>query len=129
MTTAATIWAMAATGMIVGIGYAGSGLALSILVRLVLSMVLVVERRALGAERQALIEVVFAVNGGKTRIQIEKIMEDFHVQTSINTVETRPDGLLRATVSCRLPRRHHRELLNELAQLPEVRELKELEVK
>src|SRR5262249_46799263 len=27
MTTAATIWAMAATGMVVGIGYAGAGLA------------------------------------------------------------------------------------------------------
>ncbi len=129
MTTAATIWAMAATGMIVGIGYAGSGLALSILVRLVLSMVLVVERRALGAERQALVEVVFAVNGGKTKIQIEKIMEDFHVQTSINTAETRPDGTVRATLPCRLPRLHHREFLNELASLPEVRELKELEVK
>ncbi len=127
MTTAATIWAMAATGMIVGIGHVGAGLGLSVLVRLVLTLVLTVERRALGAERQMLVELVFAANGGKTRIQIEKIMEDFHVESPLNILENRPDGTMRATLPCRLPRRHHRDFLNELARLPEVRELVESE--
>ncbi len=125
MTTAATIWAMAATGMVVGIGYAGAGLGLSVLVRLVLTLVLTVERRALGAERQSLVELVFTANGGKTRVLIEKIMEDFHVESPLNIAETHPDGMVRATLPCRLPRRHHREFLNELARLPEVREIAE----
>jgi len=127
MTTAATIWAMAATGMIVGIGYVGSGLGLSLLVRFVLSVALSFENRALGAQPESRVELVFAANGGKTRIQIEKIMEDFHVVGSLNIGEVRPDGTVRATFQCRLPRSHRREFLNELAGLPEMRELAERE--
>lgn len=125
MTTAATIWAMAATGMIVGIGYAGAGLGLSVLVRLVLTLVLTVEMRALGAKQASLVELVFAANGGKTRIQIEKIMEDFHVEGPLSISEILPDGTVHATLPCCLPRRHHCEFLNELVRIPEVRELSE----
>jgi putative Mg2+ transporter-C (MgtC) family protein len=125
MTTAATIWAMAATGMLVGIGYVGAGLGLSVLVRLVLSGIIAIEQRALGAEQPSLVEVVFTANGGKTKIQIEKIMEDFHIGSPLKISEIRADGTVRATLPCRLPRLHHREFLNELAQIPEVRELTE----
>jgi len=127
MTTAATIWAIAATGMIVGIGYAGAGLGLSLLVRVVLAVALALESRALGAERESRIELVFDVNGGKTRVQIEKIMEDFHMHAPLDAGERAPDGTVRATFQCRLPRRHHREFLNEIAELPAVKELTERE--
>src|SRR5262245_10287071 len=52
MTTAATIWATAATGMIVGIGYAGAGLGLSLLMRFVLAAALAFEVRGLGVIRE-----------------------------------------------------------------------------
>jgi putative Mg2+ transporter-C (MgtC) family protein len=127
MTTAATIWAIAATGMIVGIGYAGAGLGFSLLVRVVLSVVIAFEQRALGAECESVVELVFAANGGKTRIHIEKIMEDFHLPGALKIHEPRAEGTMRATLQCRLPRRHHHEFLDELARLPEVRELTELQ--
>jgi putative Mg2+ transporter-C (MgtC) family protein len=126
MTTAATIWAVAATGMVVGIGYAGAGLGLSLLVRLVLTAALVLETRALGAEQESRIELVFSVNGGKTQVHIEKIMEDFHAGNRLNADEPIADGTARATLRCRLHRRHHREFLNELAKLPDVKTIKEL---
>jgi len=126
MTTAATIWAIAATGMIVGIGYAGAGLGLSLLVRLVLTAALALENRALGAERESRIELAFEVNGGKTRVQIEMIMEDYHVRTALAAGEPAPDGTVRATLHCRLHHRHYREFLNEIARLPEVKTIKEL---
>jgi hypothetical protein len=53
-------------------------------------------------------------------------MEDFHLQRPLNVVGPAPNGNTRALFKCRLPRRHHREFLNELASLPEVKELKEL---
>jgi len=127
MTTAATIWATAATGMIVGIGYAGAGLALSVLVRLVLSTALVFEVRALGDIRECRIDLVFEADGGKTLVQIEKIMEDFHLPASLAAREIASDGMVRATLNCRLPRRHHREFLNEIATLPAVKSLIESE--
>jgi len=73
--------------------------------------------------------LVFEVNGGKTRVQIEKIMDDFHVRSPLEGADPAPDGTVRATFRCRLPRRHHCELLNELAGLSQVRRLTELERK
>jgi len=126
MTTAATIWATAATGMIVGIGHAGAGLGLSILVRLVLTAARALELRALGRIRACRIEIVLEPNGGKTRVQIEKIMEDFHVRSPLKASEPAAAGTVRATFPCRLHRHHHLEFLSELAALREVKELKEL---
>lgn len=126
MTTAATIWATAATGMIVGIGYVGAGLGLSLLVRVVLNAALALESRALGAQRESRIELVFEPNGGKTRIQIERIMEDFHVVSPLVVGDPAADGTVRATLHCRLHRRHHREFLNELSVLREVKGISEL---
>ena len=90
MTTAATVWAIAATGMIVGIGYAGGGLGLSLLVRLVLTAALALESRALRTEQESQVELVFEVNGGKTRVQIEMIMEDFHAGSRLDASEQTP---------------------------------------
>lgn len=126
MTTAATIWAVAATGMVVGIGYAGAGLGLSLLVRFVLSAAVALETRAMGTEQESRIELVFAVNGGKTQVQIEMIMEDFHAGSRLNAGEPEADGTARVTLRCRLHQRHYREFLNELAKLPEVKTIKEL---
>jgi putative Mg2+ transporter-C (MgtC) family protein len=127
MTTAATIWATAATGMIVGIGYVGAGLGLSLLVRLVLTTALAFEDRRSGDARESRVELVFEPNQGKTRVQIEKIMEDFHLRAPLDAGDPAPDGTVRVTFLCRLSRRHRREFLNEIALLPQVKGLKELE--
>jgi putative Mg2+ transporter-C (MgtC) family protein len=126
MTTAATIWAIAATGMIVGIGYAGAGLGLSLLVRVVLTAALALETRGLGTQPESRVELVFEANGGKTQIQIEMIMEDFHAGSRLNAAAPAGDGTVSATLHCRLHPHHHREFLNELARLPEVKTIKEL---
>ena len=125
MTTAATIWAIAATGMIVGIGYGGAGLGLSLLVRLVLTAALALETRTLGTKQDSEVELLFEPNGGKTKVQIEMIMEDFHAGTRLDASEPAADGTVRATLRCRLHPHHHREFLNELAKLPEVRTLRD----
>jgi putative Mg2+ transporter-C (MgtC) family protein len=127
MTTAATIWATAATGMIVGTGYAGAGLGMSVLVRLVLTGVHAWENRHWGGVRASVVEVVFQPDGGKTRVRIEKIMEDYHVAQSLDSGVPVPDGFVSVQIRIRLARRHRREFLNELAVLPEVKGIEERE--
>ena len=124
MTTAATIWAIAATGMVVGIGYAGAGLGLGILVRLVLTVALAFETRLVKSGSESRVELAFEAGGGKTRIKIEKAMEDFHISGPINASESGTDGLVRVALVCQLPRRHLHNFLNEIAGLPEVKEIR-----
>jgi putative Mg2+ transporter-C (MgtC) family protein len=125
ITTAAVIWVTAATGMIVGTGYAGAGLGLSLLVRLLLTGIYMWESRHFGEMRNAIINLVCQPNNGKTRAGVEKIMEEFGVREWESLVQ--PDGLghFRACLKCRLPRRLRREFLYELSVLPGVLELHE----
>src|SRR6185436_15055049 len=106
------------------IGYAGAGLGIGVLIRLVLSALLAWEIRTLGDTKECQIDMVIDPNGGKTRARIEKIMEDFHLRQSLIISGAAPDGIIRASLKCRLPQRHHREFLYDLASLPEVKELK-----
>lgn len=121
MTTAATIWASAAIGMIVGTGHVGAGLGMSVLVRLVLTGALVLEGRALGSVSEVQVELTFDPDRGRSRARIEKIMEEFHVPGSLAPGEPTADGMVRVTLRFRLSRRHRREFLNELAVLPQVK--------
>ena len=126
MTTAATIWGVAAIGMVVGIGHGGGGLGLALLMRLVLSFALRWEGHAVGGEQESRVQLVFDANGGKTRIQIEKVLEDYHISEPLTVDESGADGRVRATFRFRLHRQHGRELLAEIARMPAVTELKEL---
>jgi putative Mg2+ transporter-C (MgtC) family protein len=128
MTTAATIWVTAATGMIVGIGYAGAGLAMSLLTRGVLTGIFVLESRYLGGMDTSQVELVFKSDRGKTRVHLEKIMEDFHVGGFQVVGMPDPNGLVRATIRFRLQRHQRCEFLHELAVLPEVIEINEKQI-
>lgn len=80
----------------------------------------------MGEERESRVLLVFDPNGGKTRVQIEKILDDYHICEPLAVDETAVDGKVRATFRYRLHRRHGRELLDEIARMPAVIELKEL---
>lgn len=122
-TTAATVWMTAATGMTVGAGYAPAGIALSLLTRLALTGIHGIEMRSFGAVRRARIELVYTPDHGKARVRIEKILEDFHVPQDAEHEEGEADGLQRMNFRFEMPRRFSRDMLYQLACLPEVREL------
>lgn len=127
MTTAATVWATAAIGITVGAGYVVGGLAISLLVRVVLVGVLHWEVHHLGGMQSVGVEVVFEPSEGKTRVKIEHLRGEFHVAGQPVTYEALPDGRIRVELELRLPRRHLREFLHEMALLPEVRSIHEQE--
>lgn len=127
MTTAATIWVTAAIGITVGAGFAVAGLGTSLLVRIVLVAVLKWEIHHLGGIQTVGIELEFDPDRGKTRIKMERLREEYRVTGQALSYEKLPDGIVRAQLDLRLPRRHLREFLDELASLPGVHSIHERE--
>ena len=123
-TTAATVWMTAATGMTVGAGYAIAGIGLSLLTRAALTGIFWWESHTIEEGRAADVELVFDPDHGKTRIRIEKILEDFHLTHGVGDSQTTPDGSVRMRFSYHLPQRQRREFLHKLAELPAVRDIR-----
>jgi putative Mg2+ transporter-C (MgtC) family protein len=123
MTTAATIWIMAAMGMVVGAGYALAGLGLSLLVLGVLTIISSWEKRYLGACQPATVVVSFDPAGGKTMVKIEEILADFHVSYAPPDFTNTPEALKQLRLTYCHKHRHHREFLVHLAGFPEVKEI------
>ncbi len=125
MTTAATIWITAAIGITVGTGHVFAGLGTSLLVRIVLVAVLKWEIHHLGGIQSVNIDLEFDPDQGKTRIKVEHLRDTFHVTGQALCYEKLPDGIVRAQLDLRLPRRYLHEFLDALASLPEVRSIHE----
>jgi putative Mg2+ transporter-C (MgtC) family protein len=123
MTTAATIWATAAVGMAAGAGHLAGAISLSLLMRVILTIVQGWELRHFGGMRAVDLEMLFDPDHGKTRIRIDRLRETFRVSAQQINIEPLDDGQMRARIEIRLPRRHLHELLNSLADLPAVKEI------
>jgi putative Mg2+ transporter-C (MgtC) family protein len=85
LTTGATIWTVAAIGVVVGTGYAAAGIVLSLLIFLILTGIRAVESWLVGACSVKKVRVVFRCRHGKTRHRIQGILDDF--QTDPATYE------------------------------------------
>jgi putative Mg2+ transporter-C (MgtC) family protein len=125
ITTAATIWSTAATGMAVGVGYAGAGLALSLGVRGILIGLYWWEHCYIGEVRLSIVEVLFYSDAGKTRIHLEHLAEEFQLPRCLGPVADQGDGTSRVQLRFRLTRRQRIEFLEELANLTQVVEIRE----
>jgi putative Mg2+ transporter-C (MgtC) family protein len=120
MTTAATIWIVAAMGMAIGAGYAPAGIGLALFVRSLLSLVGRWEVNHYGASRAMMVGIVFDPDHGKTEIKLERVLEEFAIATNTIQRSHDPDGHERWVVRFRLAGRHTREFFSELVQIPEV---------
>jgi putative Mg2+ transporter-C (MgtC) family protein len=122
--TAASIWVIAAVGMVAGTGRGGAAIALSFLVLAVLMLVSRVERQMVDVCALSGIRLLFDPAGGKTLLKIEEMLDAHEVRTRPTDVRTTPDGLMEARVTYCPSHRHHREFLGRLAEMPEVKEIR-----
>jgi putative Mg2+ transporter-C (MgtC) family protein len=120
LTSAATIWAMAAVGMTIGAGYAGAGMALSVFVLVMLSVVGTLERRYIGPCRFATLDVSFDPAGGKSLIKMEEIIDEFDSPGMKITHHEIAGNHGSATVRYCCAHQHHREVLARLAEMAEM---------
>ncbi len=134
LTSAATIWAMAAVGMTVGIGYAGAGLALSVFQLGAMLLVGLGEQRYIGPCRYRSAVLTFRTNGGKSAIKIEEVLDEYRFPLGdfsflspsppadpAADIEDPPRGRMRLRYCD--AHRHHREFLAFLAAMPEIEEI------
>lgn len=121
ITTAATIWAVAAMGMVVGAGYPAGGLGVALLILIVLWFVGRIEARLLGGSVEECVEIVFEPEGGKTAVRLALLLEDFGNALIRRETATLDDGRERWELCFRMSARHRRDLLQSLASIREVR--------
>jgi putative Mg2+ transporter-C (MgtC) family protein len=124
-TTAASIWTTAAMGMVAGAGRAGGAVALATVIRVTLTVLHAVEERRLMRLPATVVTLSFHPDHGKTIIRIEKVLVEFEARYALEPAGSHSADLDCVRLRFRLPQRHQRELLAELAGLPQVHEIRE----
>jgi putative Mg2+ transporter-C (MgtC) family protein len=75
ITTAATVWATAGVGMVVGAGYATAGVALSLTILITLAGLKSIEEHLAGPCRMSAVVIRYQSNAGRTRIRIQQALD------------------------------------------------------
>ena len=120
LTTAAIIWMASAIGMAVGAGYVVAGLGLSLLVNRLMVGIFLYETRWHPDLHDIRFVLEYALQGGITRIRMERILVDFELN-SMGTEWSEPsDETGRLTLRVRMARVQLHELLSELVDVPGV---------
>jgi putative Mg2+ transporter-C (MgtC) family protein len=120
ITTAATIWAVAAVGIVVGAGYAIPGLMLSVTIVVVLTLVGRVENRISGPCAMHEVTVVYQPDHGKTRPRLQRVLDQRRYALKVGSERTRDDGLQEMQFSYCTLHREHRGVVSDVADVPGV---------
>ena len=128
LTSAATIWTMAAIGMTLGAGFAGAGVALTVLVLAVLTIIAAWESKYVGLCQFSSLEIYFDPQGGKTAIKIEEVLNEYSIPMNRRTHYPKlENGQGHLTVRYCFCHKYHREFLGQLAEMPEITSMQDAE--
>lgn len=122
LTTGATIWAVAAIGVLVGGGYAAAGLVLTLLVVGMLVAVQTLEHRVLEPCRYTECRIIYKPESGKTRVRLLRVLDDYKIPDLAWQVH-QADELETMTIRYCHYHRGHRSLLFEVVEIPGVVEI------
>jgi putative Mg2+ transporter-C (MgtC) family protein len=120
LTTAATVWATAGVGMIVGAGYPTAGVFLSLTILGTLSTLKTVEERLAGPCRMRRIVVRYQPNAGRTRVRIQQALDG--ARGPLQILDDRSEDA-QITLSYCTTHKEHRAVLNSLADIGMVESL------
>jgi len=120
VTTAATIWLVAAMGMAIGAGHAGAGVGIALLTRGVLSLVNRWESSKLAGASAFTIRLTIDPEAGKTEVKLENLFEQFHVPFKAIQRQPAADGRELWVVQSKLPHWAYHELLMALVEEPKI---------
>ncbi len=120
LTTGATIWAVAAVGVTIGAGYVAAGITFTFLIFFTLDILHRVEWLLSGRCHLQGVSVAYRPGTGKVFPRIQEVLDRFRIpNASTARISTGKDeAVLRFPVCMR--HRHHRTILKELSDIPEV---------
>ena len=117
LTTAATVWATAGVGMVVGAGYATAGVALSLTIIIALAALKGIEDRLAGPCRLRRGVVRYQPNAGRTRVRLQQA---FDAARGPVQVVDHPGEISEITVTYCSAHKEHHALLSSLADIAAV---------
>jgi putative Mg2+ transporter-C (MgtC) family protein len=117
LTTAATVWATAGVGMIVGAGYATAGVALSLTILIALAALKSIEEHISGPCRMSSMVVRYQPNAGRTRVRIQQALDA--AKGPVKAVDS-PGDACELTLTYCAAHKEHRAVLTTLADLSNV---------
>jgi putative Mg2+ transporter-C (MgtC) family protein len=119
LTTAATVWATAGVGIIVGAGYATAGVGLSITILIALAALKSIEERLTGPCKLRRVTVRYQSNSGRTRVRLQQVLDAGRgpIQVADRTAE---DGTPELVLVYCSAHKEHRALLNSIADVSNV---------
>jgi putative Mg2+ transporter-C (MgtC) family protein len=120
VTTAATIWLVAAMGMAIGAGHAGAGIGVALLARGILTFLNLWEYSRLGGATESVIRLVVDPRQGKAEVKLETLLEQFEIPPKAIERSQVEDNRELWILRVLLPRRVYHELMTTLAEQPEI---------
>lgn len=125
LTTGATIWTVAAIGVLVGAGYAVGGVVLTLIIVGMLRGARRFERGVRGGCRSGQCQIVYKTQHSKIRLQVLRVLDEYHIPDRARCISH--EGELEVVdVEYCTAHRNHRSFLYELADMPEVLEIRQL---
>jgi len=122
LTTGATIWTVAAIGMLIGQGYAVAGIVLTLVVLAMLTEVRHLEHWLRKPCQLTTARIIFQPTGGKAFLHILRILDDYSISDRAWQLSRRGDLEVMDIQYCHY-HREHRDFLLQVCELPEVVEI------
>jgi putative Mg2+ transporter-C (MgtC) family protein len=114
LTTAATVWATAGVGMVVGAGYATAGVALALTILIALAGLKFIEEHLAGPCRLRTVQIKYQSNAGRTRIRIQQALD---VARGPLKVTDGPGDACELTLTYCGAHKEHRAVLTSLSDI------------
>jgi putative Mg2+ transporter-C (MgtC) family protein len=111
LTTAATVWATAGVGVVVGAGYAIAGVALSLTILITLVALKSIEERLSGPCRMKRMVIRYQPNAGRTRVRLQQALDAARGPIQVGADRTSPDGVPELVIGYCAAHKEHRAVL------------------
>lgn len=125
LTTGATIWTVAAIGVLIGIGYAAAGLVLTFVVLGMLMAFQRLERVLTGRCQYARCRLLYDTEAGKTRLRLLTVLDEYRVPERAWRVYPQDSREVLEIDYC-ITHRDHRLFLADLLKVSAIREIQYL---